>query len=312
MVTMKRLAPIALVLTVPALADSPHQPFTLTQTGQAFATLQAAVNAIGDKRGTIAIAPGTYHDCAVQSAGDVTFIATTPGAAVFDTTLCEGKAALVLRGHSARIEGLVFQNMRVADGNGSGIRLEHGDLVVHQGWFRDSEEGILSGDDPAASVLIEQSTFTRLGRCDRGLSCAHSVYFGGIGQVIVRNSRFEAGSGGHYVKSRSVHIDVVDSSFDDSAGHGTNYMIDVSNGATGVIRGNWFVGGSDKENRTTMISNAPEGRKNTADGLLIEDNVARLVPTANYNTAFLADWSGDAIRLGANTVGTGIRRFDHK
>ena len=115
------------------------------------------------------------------------------------------------------------------------------------GWFRDSEEGILSGDDPAASVLIEQSTFTRLGRCDRGLSCAHSVYFGGIGQVIVRNSRFEAGSGGHYVKSRSVHIDVVDSSFDDSAGHGTNYMIDVSNGATGVIRGNWFVGGPTRK-----------------------------------------------------------------
>jgi hypothetical protein len=49
----------------------------------------------------------------------------------------------------------------------AGIRLEHGNLVVRQSWFRDSEEGILSADDPDSSVLIEHSTFSRLGRCDR-------------------------------------------------------------------------------------------------------------------------------------------------
>lgn len=309
---MKRLALIALALTAPVLADSPQQPFAIAETGQRFAALQSAVIAIGDQRGTIVIAPGLYHDCAVQTGGDVAFIAATPGTVTFDATLCEGKAALVLRGHSARVAGLAFQNMRVADGNGAGIRLEHGDLIVRQSWFRDSEEGILSGDDRAASVLIDQSTFTRLGRCDRGLSCAHSVYFGDYGSVTVRNSRFEAGSGGHYVKSRSARIEVTDSSFDDSAGRGTNYMIDLSNGATGLIRGNWFVGGPDKENRTTMISNAPEGRKNSADGLIVYGNVARLAPEATYTTAFLADWSGDAIQIGTNTIGTGIHRVERK
>lgn len=318
---MTRTLPVILALATvsalasalgPALAQTPRAPYMVAETGQRFAALQAAVDAIGDRNGTIMIAPGLYRDCATQTKGDVAFLATVPGQVTFNNAICEGKAALVVRGHSARVEGIIFQNQRVSDGNGAGIRLEHGNLVVRQDWFRDSEEGILSADDPTGSVLIERSTFSRLGRCDRDLSCAHSVYFGNYAEVIVRNSRFEAGTGGHYVKSRAARIEVTDSSFDDSAGHATNYMIDLSTGATGVIRGNWFVGGPDKENRTTFISNAPEGHAHSAAGLTIEGNVARLVPGAKYDTAFVVDWSGDPIHLGANTIGAGIRRFEKR
>lgn len=303
---------LALAVAGPALADTRRAPYQIAETGRRFDALQTAVNAIGDRHGTIMIAPGAYRDCAVQTEGDVAFVATAPGQVTFDGAICEGKAALVLRGRSARVEGIIFQNQRVSDGNGAGLRLEHGNLIVRQDWFRDSEEGILSGDDPAGTVLIERSTFSRLGRCDRGLSCAHSVYFGGYGAVTVRNSRFEAGRGGHYVKSRAARIEVTDCSFDDAAGHATNYMIDLSVGATGAIAGNWFVGGPDKENRTTFISIAPEGHVHSAHGLTIEDNVARLAPGATYDTAFVVDWSGDAIRLGANTIGNGIRRFERR
>ena len=312
---MKRLALLAIAFTAlsgPVLADAPRAPYMIAETGQRFAALQAAVDAIGDRRGTIMIAPGLYRDCAVQTKGDVAFLATVAGQVTFDGAICEGKAALVVRGRQARVEGIIFQNQRVSDGNGAGIRLEHGNLVVRQDWFRDSEEGILSADDPAGSVLIEHSTFSRLGRCDRGLSCAHGIYIGGYESVTIRNSRFEAGRGGHYVKSRAGRIEVTDCSFDDSAGHATNYMIDLSTGATGVIRGNWFVDGPDKENRTTFISNAPEGHAHSAAGLTIEGNVARLAPGAKYDTAFVVDWSGDAIRMGANTIGAGIRRFEKR
>ena len=37
-------------------------------------------------------------------------------------------AALVLRGAAASVDGIIFQNMRVADLNGAGIRLERGNL----------------------------------------------------------------------------------------------------------------------------------------------------------------------------------------
>jgi hypothetical protein len=306
------LLALLVAATGTARAEPQRTPYMIAETGQRFAALQAAVDAIGAGRGTIVIAPGAYRDCAVQGKGDVAFLAAVPGQVTFDGAICEGKAALVLHGTQARVEGIIFQNQRVDDGNGAGIRLEHGNLVVRQAWFRDSEEGILSADDPDGSVLIERSTFSRLGRCDRGLSCAHGVYFGGYGSVTIRNSRFEAGRGGHYVKSRAARIEVTDCSFDDSAGHATNYMIDLSTGATGLIRGNWFVDGPDKENRTTFISNAPEGHAHSADGLTIDGNVARMVPGAKYDTAFLVDWSGDAIRLGQNTIGAGIRRFEKR
>lgn len=306
---------IAILAAIPAglvFAQSARAPYTVAETGRAYPSLQAAVNAIGGGMGTIRIAPGVYRDCAVQPDGEVAYLADVPGQAVFDGATCEGKAALVMRGRAMRVEGVIFQNMRVPDANGAGIRLEHGNLTVRQSWFRDSEQGILSADDPASSVLIEKSTFTRLGRCDRGLSCAHSIYFGDYGSVTVRRSRFEQGRGGHYVKSRSGRIEVTQSSFDDAAGRTTNYMIDLPAGATGRIAGNVFVQGADKENYSAFIAVAAEGRVHGAGGLAIADNDARFAPGIRRASAFVADWSGDPLAIGANTLGAGLTKFERR
>src|SRR3546814_9569413 len=89
---------------------------------------------------------------------------------------------LVLRGRAAAVDGIVFQNMRVPDANGAGIRLERGNLEVANSLFRNSEQGILTADDTASEIRIARSTFQHLGRCDRGLSCAHSIYVGAYGK----------------------------------------------------------------------------------------------------------------------------------
>src|SRR5438105_951813 len=132
-----RRPPLALVAALAALAvaaipmgallaQSQASPYTVVETGQGYARLQQAVDAIGDGRGTIAIASGSHADCAVQRDGTISYLAAEPGAAVFDGVTCEGKAALVLRGDSAEVSGLVFENMHVPDYNGAGIRLENG------------------------------------------------------------------------------------------------------------------------------------------------------------------------------------------
>jgi hypothetical protein len=309
------LLAVGLVAAIPAtalLAQSARAPYTVIETGRSFSGLQDAVNAIGEGTGTIRIEPGVYRDCAVQQAGDVGFVAQVPGQTVFDGAACEGKATLVVRGRSTRVEGLIFQNITVHDANGSGIRLEKGNLTVRQSWFRDSEQGILSADDPTAAVLIEKSTFTRLGRCDRGLSCAHSVYFGDYGSVTIRRSRFEAGRGGHYVKSRAGRIEVTESSFDDTAGATTNYMIDVPAGATGRIADNVFVQGRDKENYSAFIAVAAEGRVHSSAGLTIAGNDARFAPGISRSSAFIADWSGDPLAVGGNALGTGLTRYEKR
>jgi hypothetical protein len=302
----------AAAAAAPLLAQPAAAPFTVRETGQGFATLQEAVSAIGDGRGTVEIAPGRHRQCAVQTAGEILFAAAEPGTAILERQVCEGKAALVLRGRSAGVEGLTFENFAVPDGNGAGIRLERGDLVVRESLFRDSESGILAGNDPAASILVERSTFAGLGRCDRGLDCAHSIYIGDYGSLAVRRVRFERGRGGHYVKTRSGRIEVADSSFDDSAGRTTNYMIDLSAGASGTIARNVFVQGKDKENYSAFIMVAAEAQTNRSSGLVVAGNQASLAPGVSRDTAFVADLSGESYRVADNRLGAGIRMFEKR
>lgn len=296
----------------PLAAQSGSGAFFVPERGRAYGSLQEAVSAIGNGSGSILIAPGTYRQCAVQEGGEIAFIARAPGTVTLDGATCEGKAALVLRGRGARVEGLTFENLRVPDANGAGIRLEQGNLVVRDSLFRDSESGILAGNDRGGTILVEQSTFSGLGRCDRDLDCAHSIYIGAYGSLIVRRDRFERGRGGHYVKSRATRIEVTGCSFDDSAGHLTNYMIDLSNGATGLIADNIFVQGRDKENYGAFITVAAEGVANSSTGLVVRDNEAEMVPGLRRAAAFVADFTGEPIRIEGNRLAPGIARYERR
>jgi hypothetical protein len=303
------------VAAIPAaalFAQGQQRPFTVIETGQAFTRLQDAVNAIGSGSGTVAIAPGTHRQCAVQESGSVAFVASEPGTAIFDGTTCEGKAALVLRGREASVSGLVFRRMAVPDGNGAGIRLEQGDLTVAQSWFQDSQQGILTANDPASRIVIDKSTFSGLGTCENSAGCAHSIYIGDYGQLRVTRSRFERGTGGHYVKSRAARVEIAASSFDDSAGRGTNYMIDLPAGAIGQITNNWFVQGRDKENYSAFIAVGAEDVLHPSDGLQIAGNDARIVPDLSRSTTFVADWTGARLAIADNNLGTGLKTFEKR
>lgn len=292
------------------MAQESVLPFTVVETGRGYPTLQQAVEAIGDRQGTIEIAEGNWRQCAVQSAGYITYRAAVPGKSLLGGTDCEGKALLVLRGRGAQVEGLVLADVAVSDGNGAGIRLEKGPLRVSQTWFRDSQQGILTHADVTGELVVDKSTFTRLGTCEFSGGCAHSIYAGDYGRVTVTRSRFEQGRGGHYVKSRAAVTLVEDSSFDDSHGRGTNYMIDLPNGGGGAIRGNWFVQGADKENWTTFIAVGAENAQYSSDGLVIAGNDARMVPGLSRKPAFVGDWTGDRLAIGRNTLGPGVQPFD--
>ena len=300
-----------IVALVPAFAQS-GGAFTLQENGRAYPTLKSAVEAIGEGEGTIIVAPGRYNDCAVQTAGRLNLRAAVPGQVVFDGGICEGKATLVLRGQGATVDGVVFRGLGVPDGNAAGIRLESGPLTVVNTMFRDSEQGILTGDDENSEIIIDRSTFSGLGRCDRGLSCAHSIYIGRYGKLTVTRSRFERGNGGHYVKSRAINTRVTDSSFDDTRGRTTNYMIDLPDGAQGLIAGNIMVQGKDKENYSAFIAVAAENRNNSSAGLIIENNDAKIGPGIDRKTIFVANWSQDRLNIGANRLGPNLTPYEKR
>ena len=302
------LAAAAGTATVHAQASA---PFLVAETGEYFESLQQAVAAIGSGAGTIRIAPGRYGDCAVQEAGRIAFVAEQRGTAIFDGGACEGKATLVLRGRAASVDGLAFVNVRVEDGNGAGIRLEQGDLEVAYTRFADGQCGILSHNDRGSSISIDRSTFSGLGKDPDG-DGAHSLYIGDYGRLSVTRTRFERGTGGHYLKSRAARIEVLDSSFDDSRGRRTNYLIDLSNGAAGRIAGNVFVNGTGKLNYSTMVTVAPEGAENRAAGLVIEENDVSVVPGFKWHTAFGGDWSGERLVVRNNRLAPGIALLERR
>lgn len=303
------IRPLLLALAVaaigPAALAQSGGSFTVEETGQSYRRLADAVAAIGDGQGTIRIAPGRYRDCAVQEAGRIAFVAQERGTAIFDGGVCEGKATLVLRGQAAAVDGLVFTHTQVEDGNGAGIRIEEGDLTVAYSQFRDAQGGILSATDPDSAISIDRSTFSGLGRRPDG-DGAHSVYIGHFGSVRVTNSRFERGTGGHYLKVRAPRVEILNNSFDDSQGRETNYLIDLSEGATGRIAGNVFVQGTGKENYSTLIAVHAEDGENSSAGLVIEDNEASVAPGFRWTTAFVGDWSGEDLVIRNNRLGPRI------
>lgn len=300
---------VALVLVAaPARSSPPSGPYTVAETGRSYGRLQEAVDAIGGGTGTIRIAPGTYRDCAVQSAGRVTFVAETPGKSVFDRAICEDKATLVLRGTASRVDGLVFTHMEVADGNGAGIRMEQGDLSVANCMFLDAQSGVLSANDLNGAIRIDRSSFAGLGKDPTG-NGAHGIYIGGHGSLTVTRSRFERGNGGHYLKSRVPQVEIVGNSFDDAQGRHTNYAIDLSWGARGRIADNSFVQGPAKDNYSTMITVAPEGAQNSSAGLVIENNRAWLSPGFDHDTTFVGNWSRDAVTVRNNQLAARIEPY---
>lgn len=303
----------ALLLPAAVLVAQPAPgAFTVVESGRSYASLQDAVDAVGNTRATIRIAPGEYRQCAVQEAGVIVYEAAQPGTVTLAGRACEGKASLVLRGTGAEIRGLTFSNINVADGNGAGIRLEAGALNVAYGRFQNSQQGILTAADPAINIYITRSTFTGLGTCENDAGCAHSLYIGDVGSLTVRESRFERGAGGHYLKARAAKVVIEGNSFDDANGRGTNYMIDLPAGSVGRIADNWFVQGRDKENYSAFIALGAEDILHPSDGLKVENNEARFVPGLVRQSAFFADWTGSRIVMQGNRLAGGIKQYEQR
>ena len=279
-------------------------PFML-QSGGGFARLRDAVAKARDVD-TITIMPGVYEDCAVVARGRLTLRAMIPGSVTFNKTICEGKAALVLRGEEATVEGLRFTGFTARDGNGAAVRLEEGDLYVRSSVFEDSDTGVISGNNQPGQATIERSIFRRLGRC-RPDNCSHSLYMGRFAALTVKESLFEQGRGGHYIKSRTKKVDIEDNLIDDSKGTRTNYLIDLPEGATGEIRGNALIKGAQGENKCCAIVVSAELRENDASVLVDGNQFANL---ADRPVVLLGDYKGQA-RLGSNeTLGWFIPRTD--
>jgi len=245
----------------------------------------------------VEIDPGTYRDCAVWRASNLTLRGHEGIAHIADKT-CQGKALWVIDGDNTTVERIRFTGAAVPDKNGAGIRVTGGSLTVRDSAFEDNENGILTGRAPGKAVTIERSHFERNGKCDP--DCAHGIYIGAIERLIVRGSTFRDQRVGHHIKSRARDTSVLDSTIDDGKDGTASYLIDLPNGGNALIARNKLRKGRLAQNTGTAIAYGSEGTLHPATALRIEDNEFRSdLPTVTdfvgNRTTYRAHLSGNSL-----------------
>ncbi|MFM7506108.1 MAG: hypothetical protein ACKO3M_06020, partial [Rubrivivax sp.] len=175
-----------------------------------------------------------------------------------DGAHAEGKALLVVRGGSVRIEGLAFRGARVPDGNGAGIRFERGRLELRDCSFLDNQMGLLSSNDGSAELDIEACRFGDAPVVPAGAGLTHLLYVGRIARLRVARCRFHGGRHGHLLKSRAAVNEVLSSWLGDTAEGGAeaSYELEFPNGGQALVQGNVIAQGVASPNRVLLAFGA--------------------------------------------------------
>jgi hypothetical protein len=265
-----------------ACLSTPTRAATLeVGAGKTYAAPSAAASAAHDGD-HIVIAAGSYFDCAVWRANDLTIEGAGPEATVITDKTCNGKALFITQGNNITIRNLTLTRARVPDMNGAGIRAEGGDLTVEHVQFVNNQNGILSSNLPGKKIIVRDSVFMRNGICDG--ACAHGIYVGQVALLRVERSRFFETKQGHSIKSRAQRTEVIGCDIADGADGTSSYAVDVSNGGAVVLRDSHIQKGPKSENHNGALVIGAEGVTQPTPEIIVEHNT--FLVEGNYN-AFL-------------------------
>ena len=183
--------------------------------------------------------------------------------------VAERKAIVVVRGGDVTVENIEFRGARSDDANGAGIRHESGRLTVRDCLFLDNENGILTGNDEAAELVVEDSEFGMAPRVEGGLH--HLLYVGRIGRFSIRGSRFYSGYEGHLIKSRARESRIAYNLIYDGDEGQASYEIDLPNGGLVWLIGN-VIGQGPQAQNPVMVAYASEQATWPRNGLYVSHN----------------------------------------
>jgi MYXO-CTERM domain-containing protein len=209
---------------------------------------------------TIEIRPGEYRRQAVVWTQDrltIRGVGRRP-VLIADGDSAEGKALWVVRSAQMTIDNLEFRGVRVAAGNGAGIRFESGHLKVVRCAFFDNEMGILTSNAADAVLEVENSEFGAAPRHAGALH--HLLYAGTIARLKVSGSRFQQGYLGHLIKSRARESSILYNLLVDGVGGSASYELEFPNGGIAWVIGN-IIGQSATTDNPVVVSYGAEGER---------------------------------------------------
>jgi len=180
----------------------------------------------------------------------------------------EGKGIWVVRAKGMRVEGFDFEGAAVPGRNGAGIRLERGSLWVRDCRFAYNEMGLLTGNDPATILEVENCEFDHNQRPD---GHNHNLYVGKVARLSVTGSYFHHAHIGHLLKSRASVNHVYYNRLTDETGGTASYELEFPNGGVSYVVGNVIEQGVQTEN-PHMISVGAEGYKWPRNAIYLVNN----------------------------------------
>jgi hypothetical protein len=219
---------------------------------------------------TIEVDPGDYvNDVAVWLIDNVTVRAATGRVRLLvHGVAAEGKGIWVVRCEGMRVEGLDFEGCMVPSRNGAGIRLDRGSLHVKDCRFRYNEMGLLTNNDPATSLAIENCEFAYNQRND---GHNHNLYAGRIARLIVTGSYFHHAHVGHLLKTRAASNTIAYNRLTDESGGTASYELEFPNGGIAVVIGNLLAQNLSTENKH-LVSYGAEGYTWQHNALYLANN----------------------------------------
>jgi hypothetical protein len=250
-----------------------------------FANPSAAAAAAHDGDHVI-IAAGTYFDCAVWRANDLTIEGAGPDATIITDKACNGKGLFIMQGNRITVSNLTLTRARVPDFNGAGIRAEGGDLTVDHVNFVNNQNGIMGGNLPGRSIVIRDSAFLKNGTCEGNGGCAHGIYVGVITLLRIERTRLIGTRQGHAIKSRALRTEVIGCDIADGPDGTSSYSVEIPNGGGLLLRDTKIEKGPKSENHTAAVMIGAEGVTQPTPEITVEHNT--FVVDGDY-TSFLVD-----------------------
>ncbi len=270
-------------------------------------TAPSAAAAIAQAGDTVRIDPGEYFDCAMWRADGLTIEGAAAGVVLTDKA-CADKALFVISGNGTMVRDLTLTRVRVADGNGAGIRLEGRDLVLRNVRFVNNQAGMLTVPQPDSHIRIIDSLFQDNGACSER-SCVGALMVGPAAELIIEGTGFEGTKGGHHIVSAATST-VLRSSH-------------IADGAVGTAGyGLQYVGAGELRMEDSTLEKGPKSGNRRAEVLAggdgwggagsIELRRNRYTDNSGSSVPLLLNWTGATPVLDGNRVAPGILEASDK
>ena len=251
-------------------------------------TLAAAMVAAKDGD-TVHLGAGSYFECAVVVQSDLVLEGAGEGTVLTDR-MCDGKAALVVRGDRVTVRDLVLARARVPDRNGAGIRLEGLGLTVERVRFENDEVGLLAGVG-GGSIVVRECVFA--GGGVGGERPGAALMVGEVARLRVERSVFE-GVRGNQVSTSAVRSELVGNRMSVGGEPGDGAAV-LADGALLMEDNLLVVGPSRVPHDAAVVA--------TGDAAVLRRN--RLENGTGHGMSMLLDWTHGTPVLEEDVVGPG-------